>query len=590
MRMLTGMINLMSKRVLPLKIPAIISNSTPVISSSYAVASRLGQLFDHQPRQHPRRSEPRGFYSSFPVILMAGALGIGSVGISSADAGEEDRQSSAAPEDTVSRERRRLEELLRSKGMQPGSYPPFTVAVKGQKVTVKFKVPPTCELSLLIATLVSRLGLKAEGVGGGSEMLMRAWNSAASWQLTLRPPIEKKIDGEGTVSGVMEKQDNFFIFIFESLVGPEYSEIEFIKDGSFNFEELDALSNALKLAGASGDIKKSPWKNQRGNTSRRGTTYDVPQRSSLEKSVSALEAMGVRVYGYDESHGYPKNGVISWDNIAGYDQQKREIEDTVLLALQCPEVYDDIAHGTRSKFESNRPRAVLFEGPPGTGKTSSARVIAKQAGVPLLYVPLEVIMSKYYGESERLLGTVFSLANDLPNGAIVFLDEVDSFAVARDDEMHEATRRLLSVLLRQIDGFEQERNVVVIAATNRKNDLDPALISRFDLMITFDLPDQHTREEILAQYAKHLARSDLVKIALATENMSGRDIRDICQQAERHWAAKLIRSQVVKDIEGTNLPPIEEYIRCADQRQKALSDISSKNKVSRSDWRPAALA
>lgn len=68
-------------------------------------------------------------------------------------------------------------------------------------------------------------------------------------------------------------------------------------------------------------------------------------------------------------------------------------------------------------------------------------------------MPLEIIMSKYYGESERLLGSVFSLANDLPDGGIIFLDEVDSFAIARDSEMHEATRRILSVILRQIDGF-----------------------------------------------------------------------------------------------------------------------------------------
>ncbi|KAM0943179.1 putative AAA+ ATPase domain, ATPase, AAA-type, core [Dioscorea sansibarensis] len=585
--MATRMLNLIAKRVSALKIARGIPSSTSafLVSPSYAAASRFGHLFDHR----PWRSEPIGSNPLFPAVLMVGALGFGSVGISLADAGEEDCQASAASEDIVLRERQRLEELLRSKGMQPGSYPPFVAAVKGQKVTVKFKVPPTCDLSLLIANLVSHLGLKPEGVGGGSEMLMRAWNSAASWQLTLRPPVGKN-DVQGTVSEAMEKQDNFFIFIFESLVGPEYCEIEFIKDGSFNFEELDALSNALKLAGASEGIEKSPRKNQRGNSSRRGTSFDASQRSALEKSVSALEGMGVRVYGYDEPHEYPKNGVISWDNIAGYDQQKQEIEDTILLALQCPEVYDNIAQGTRSKFESNRPRAVLFEGPPGTGKTSSARVIAKEAGVPLLYVPLEVIMSKYYGESERLLGTVFSLANELATGAIVFLDEVDSFAVARDDEMHEATRRLLSVILRQIDGFEQDKNVVVIAATNRKNDLDPALISRFDSMITFDLPDQQTREEILAQYAKHLARSDLVKIALATENMSGRDIKDICQQAERHWAAKLIRSQVPKDTENTSLPPMEEYIRSADQRQKALSDILRKNNAPRSNWRPAALA
>ncbi|GJZ09426.1 protein poor homologous synapsis 1 [Tanacetum coccineum] len=113
-------------------------------------------------------------------------------------------------------------------------------------------------------------------------------------------------------------------------------------------------------------------------------------------------------------------------------------------------------------------------------------------GAPLLYVPLEVIMSKYFGESERLLGKVVTLAKEIPNGAIIFLDE--------------------------IDGFEQDKKVVVIAATNRKQDLDPALLSRFDSIITFGLPDQQTRQEIVAQYAKHLAKTELAELAVATED------------------------------------------------------------------------
>ncbi|KAK4788537.1 hypothetical protein SAY86_019856 [Trapa natans] len=295
-------------------------------------------------------------------------------------------------------------------------------------------------------------------------------------------------------------------------------------------------------------------------------------KASPEKAIANLESMGVRIYGVNEPHDSFSKKVISWDNIAGYDQQKREIEDTILLALQSPEIYDDIARGTRCKFESNRPRAVLFEGPPGTGKTSCARVIATQAGVPLLYVPLEVVMSKYYGESERLLGQVFSLANDLPEGAIIFLDEVDSFAVARDSEIHEATRRILSVLLRQIDGFEQDKKVIVVAATNRKQDLDPALISRFDSIITFDLPDHQNRREIAAQYAKHLTEAELAKFAAATQGMSGRDIRDVCQQAERSWASKIIRGQASRDEQG-QLPPLEQYIDSALNRQNSLLSI-----------------
>jgi hypothetical protein len=148
-------------------------------------------------------------------------------------------------------------------------------------------------------------------------------------------------------------------------------------------------------------------------------------------------------------------------------------------------------------------------------------------------------VSKYYGESERLLASIFTAGNELPEGAIIFLDEIDSMAMTRDGEMHEATRRMLSVLLRQMDGFEQDKRIVVIAATNRKQDLDPALLSRFDTSVAFNLPDQSTREEITSQYARHLTSTELKAFGSACEGMSGRDIHDVCQQAERRWASKV---------------------------------------------------
>lgn len=177
----------------------------------------------------------------------------------------------------------------------------------------------------------------------------------------------------------------------------------------------------------------------------------------------------------------------------GYEDEKRTIEDTVLLALLHPEVYDEVAKGTRQREAgSTRPRAVLFQGPPGCGKTTSAkwvqpdtpllwhshmstlccspphssvtrcqidllkiqapgmgawpthwgtqsltmlarfpgRVIASQAAVPLVYVPLEAVASKWYGESERNLSEIFKAAEDL-GGAIIFLDEIDSLATQR---------------------------------------------------------------------------------------------------------------------------------------------------------------
>ncbi|XP_078174782.1 P-loop containing nucleoside triphosphate hydrolases superfamily protein isoform X2 [Carex rostrata] len=560
-------ISRLPRSALPWRHSSSISGEAPL--SLLRLSSSLDLDLVTQPGPRVQRKD-FSFMSLLPYAFLIGSVGLGSVQVAYADSNQDEGESktglgpvtssSGGWEDLVGEERKRIEELLKSKGMQRGSYPPYSVSVKGPKVTVKFKIPPACEMSHLIIDITTHLGIDAEQDGSGSEMLLRAWDNAAAKQITLSPPLKKTELGE-------KAEADFFVLIFESLIAAEFTEIEFIKQGRFNSKELDAVVSALKLAGLK-DLKGSSGKNSKAYASRKGSTREL---QSSEKALSDLEAMGVRIYGLDDTTGTPADGTVSWEIIAGYDDQKREIEDTVLLALQSPEVYDDIARGTRRKFETNRPRAILFEGPPGTGKTSSARVIANQAGVPLLYVPLEIIMSKYYGESERLMGNVFSLANDLPDGAIVFLDEVDSFAAARDSEMHEATRRILSVILRQIDGFEQEKRVVVIAATNRKEDLDPALISRFDSIINFNLPDRETRAEIACQYAKQLNKEELIEFALATEGMSGRDIRDVCQQAERHWASKLIRGQVAKNTKGEpTLPPIQEYVKCADQRRNAL--------------------
>ncbi|XP_018460775.1 uncharacterized protein LOC108831758 [Raphanus sativus] len=460
--------------------------------------------------------------------------------------------------DIAKKERARIQELIQSKGSQYGSCPRFNVSVRGQKITLKFQVPSTCEVAQLIANIGSQLGVKVSDRTGGSDMILRAWDSPVAWQITLRSVEKKKEQG----ASEDDSDEDLCILIFGSLLNSDKVEVEYIKKGSLTTEEREAFVSALQVAGT------KPGQNKESGRAR---------DTSMDKTISQLESMGVRIYGVNKPLGDDSVDEISWDNIAGYDQQKREIEDTILMALHSPEVYDDIVRGTRSKFESNRPRAVLFEGPPGTGKTSCARVIANQAGIPLLYVPLEAVMSKYYGESERLLGAVFSQANELSDGgAIIFLDEIDAFAISRDSEMHEATRRVLSVLLRQIDGFEQDKKVVVIAATNRKQDLDPALISRFDSMIMFGLPDLQTRQEIIAQYAKQLSKPELVQLAQATEAMSGRDTRDVCQGAERTWASKLIRRAKAIGLEQqqVTLPPIQEYLESAEARRRALRSVA----------------
>jgi SpoVK/Ycf46/Vps4 family AAA+-type ATPase len=193
-------------------------------------------------------------------------------------------------------------------------------------------------------------------------------------------------------------------------------------------------------------------------------------------------------------------------------------------------------------------------------------VLANVAKAPLVYVPIESVMSMYFGESERRLAAMFAQADRFAR-CLLFLDEIDALAGSRDKFMHEATRRVLSVLLRNLQGIAQSENVLVIGATNRAEDLDRALVSRFNRVARFDLPSSPERVDIFRLYASHLAKEHLEALAENSPGKSGRDIEDVCGEAERRWA-----HQLISDGAQPSAPPFDKYVESLASKRHVVTE------------------
>ena len=296
--------------------------------------------------------------------------------------------------------------------------------------------------------------------------------------------------------------------------------------------------------------------------------------------VKELESMGVQVIIPEEAKGVGSDRV-DWSSLAGYEKVKSQIEESVIIGLKHSGLFDKILARTRGKPVTRKtlPKVVLFEGPPGTGKSSTARIIAHETNVPMIHIPLESVVSKWFGESEKQMARIYELARELAkrrnaSSVILFIDEIDALVSSRDmGSPHEASRRILSVMLRQIDGFSTTEKTDVqstlICATNRKNDLDKAFLSRVDASIHFGLPSEDSRTKILKLYANHLSDIELQQITSITDGLSGRNLKDLCQAAERHWAANVIRGLASdardQDVE-VSPPPVEVYIDAAKEK------------------------
>jgi len=222
-----------------------------------------------------------------------------------------------------------------------------------------------------------------------------------------------------------------------------------------------------------------------------------------------------------------KTPKVKWDDIGGLSDVKESLREVVEWPLTHPEYFEE--------FGIKPPKGVLLYGPPGTGKTLLAKAVANEAQANFISVKGPELISKWVGESEKHIREIFRKARQAAP-TVIFFDEFDAIASSRGLHASSTGDSIVNQLLTEIDGIEELGQVVVIAATNRKDLIDPSLLrpGRFDRHIEIGMPDLKTREEIFKVHTKNMPLSkdvNLKELAKKTEGKTGADIESICREA-----------------------------------------------------------
>jgi transitional endoplasmic reticulum ATPase len=227
---------------------------------------------------------------------------------------------------------------------------------------------------------------------------------------------------------------------------------------------------------------------------------------------------------------------VTYKDIGGMSAELQQVREVVELPLKYPQLFE--------RLGIDAPKGVLLYGPPGCGKTMTARAVANETSAHFIHISGPEIVHRYYGDSEAHLREVFKEARDRAP-TIIFLDEIDAIASKREDVSGDVEKRIVAQLMALMDGLESRGQVIVVAATNIPDAVDPALRrpGRFDREISVRVPDREGRLEILQIHTRTMPLAkdvDLAKISEATHGYVGADLKALCQEAAMITLRRLV--------------------------------------------------
>ncbi len=327
-------------------------------------------------------------------------------------------------------------------------------------------------------------------------------------------------------------------------------------------QQLQAEIDKARSLEASGKSKEAGEHYMKAAAIYRKLGYESPQGQQAENmfnTANQYERLGKTIKEtstytrseIDEIPGIIDSLIVSqkpdtkWEDIGNLEDAKTDLKEAIILPLI--KTKPDYVRTTKT---------ILLYGPPGTGKTLLAKASSNTLEGNFFEAKASSLLSKYYGESAKLINALFNKAKDM-QPAIIFMDEIDSVVISRDSGINEATRRVVGQLLTEIEGFntKKEEEVIFMGATNKPWSLDDAMLSRFQKKIYVPLPNEASRRKIFGIHLRNVELDmSLTQLSQKSEGFSGRDIANVCREA----VTLMIREQN-PGLQDLSLKEIERY-------------------------------